>query len=113
MPHLIKPEQGGRLPGAASRNLSLGLAYGFANLKGWNLKNLMLISLLAFAASTGVAEAKGCVKGAVVGGTAGHFVGHHPVAGAAVGCAVGRHEAKKKAAAPAQVPAQGAAKPAR
>jgi hypothetical protein len=48
-------------------------------------------------ASTGAADAKGCIKGALVGGTAGHFAGHHGLLGAAAGCAIGRHEANKHA----------------
>jgi hypothetical protein len=51
----------------------------------------------AFAATTGVAEAKGCIKGAVAGGVAGHFAHHHGLVGAAVGCVIGRHEASKNA----------------
>jgi hypothetical protein len=45
-------------------------------------------------ASTGAAEAKGCIKGAVVGGVAGHMAGHGKL-GAAAGCAIGHHEANK------------------
>jgi hypothetical protein len=50
---------------------------------------------LAFAVTTGHADAKGCIKGAVVGGVAGHVAGHHGLLGAAAGCVIGRHEAKK------------------
>ena len=44
-------------------------------------------------ASSGAAEAKGCIKGAVVGGVAGHMAGHGKL-GAAAGCVIGHHEAK-------------------
>ena len=55
-----------------------------------------VLGLLAFAGTTGGAEAKGCLKGAAVGGVAGHVAGHHTVLGAAAGCAIGRHEANKR-----------------
>jgi uncharacterized protein YcfJ len=45
-------------------------------------------------ASTGGADAKGCIKGAVVGGVAGHMAGHGKL-GAAAGCVIGHHEANK------------------
>ena len=45
-------------------------------------------------ASSGPADAKGCIKGAVVGGLAGHMAGHGKL-GAAAGCAIGHHEANK------------------
>jgi hypothetical protein len=51
------------------------------------------VAAIAFA-SSGAAEAKGCIKGAVVGGVAGHMAGHRKL-GAAAGCAVGHHEANK------------------
>jgi uncharacterized protein YcfJ len=51
------------------------------------------IAAIAFA-SSGAAEAKGCIKGAVVGGVAGHMAGHGKL-GAAAGCAIGHHEANK------------------
>lgn len=54
-----------------------------------------VLGLLAFAGTTGGAEAKGCLKGAAVGGVAGHVAGHHTVLGAAAGCAIGHHEAAK------------------
>ena len=63
----------------------------------------------ALLASTGIANAEGCLKGAVVGGVAGHYAGHHAVVGAVGGCVVGRHLAKEKrkqAAAQAQAQAQ-------
>jgi hypothetical protein len=36
-----------------------------------------LAVILAFAATTIPADAKGCIKGAVVGGIAGHYAGRH------------------------------------
>jgi len=53
-----------------------------------------LAVIVASAATTIPADAKGCIKGAVVGGIAGHAV-HHGVVGAVTGCFVGRHLAKK------------------
>jgi len=50
---------------------------------------------VAVAASSGPADAKGCIKGAIVGGIAGHMAGHGAV-GAAAGCAVGHHSANKQ-----------------
>ncbi|WP_106856471.1 hypothetical protein [Caballeronia novacaledonica] len=47
-------------------------------------------------ATTGAAQAKGCVEGAAVGGVTGHVAGKHGTAGAVGGCAVGHHEASKK-----------------
>jgi hypothetical protein len=52
--------------------------------------------LLAIAAISVPAEAKGCLKGAAVGGVAGHEAGRHGFLGAAAGCAIGHHEANKK-----------------
>jgi outer membrane lipoprotein SlyB len=54
-----------------------------------------LAVIVASAATTIPADAKGCIKGAVVGGIAGHYAGHHAVLGAAAGCLVGRHAAKQ------------------
>jgi len=53
-------------------------------------------AVLAVAAMSLPADAKGCLKGAAVGGVAGHAAGHHGLAGAAVGCAIGHHEANKQ-----------------
>jgi hypothetical protein len=53
-----------------------------------------LAVILAIAATTISADAKGCIEGAVVGGIAGHYAGHHAVLGAAAGCLVGRHAAR-------------------
>jgi hypothetical protein len=50
----------------------------------------------AMIASTGAAQAKGCMEGAAVGGVAGHVAGKHGTAGAVGGCAIGHHEANKK-----------------
>jgi hypothetical protein len=63
------------------------------------MKAILTCAVLAFAiaATSGAAEAKGCIKGAVVGGAAGHFAHHHGVLGAAAGCAIGHHEASKNA----------------
>jgi hypothetical protein len=54
-----------------------------------------LAVIVASAATTIPADAKGCIKGAVVGGIAGHYAGHHAVLGAAAGCLVGHHAAKQ------------------
>lgn len=53
--------------------------------------------VLALAATTMTADAKGCIKGAVVGGAVGHFAAHHGVLGAAAGCLYGRHRANQAA----------------
>ncbi len=65
--------------------------------------------VLATAALTTPADAKGCIKGAVVGGIAGHAT-HHTFLGAVTGCAVGHHLANRhKNAAPADKDATPAA----
>jgi outer membrane lipoprotein SlyB len=55
-----------------------------------------LAVIVASAATTIPADAKGCIKGAVVGGIAGHYAGHHALLGAAAGCVIGHHAAKKR-----------------
>jgi hypothetical protein len=63
------------------------------------MKKLIMVcasALLALAAFSGAAEAKGCIKGAIVGGIAGKMAGHGKV-GAAAGCAIGHHRASKAA----------------
>jgi hypothetical protein len=61
------------------------------------LLSVVAAGVLALAAQTGTASAKGCIKGAIVGGVAGHYMGHHGVAGAAAGCVIGHHQAAKNA----------------
>jgi hypothetical protein len=61
------------------------------------MKKVMFFAVLALAAGSTSADAKGCIKGALVGGVAGHYTVHHGFLGAAAGCLIGRHEAKKRA----------------
>lgn len=61
---------------------------------------ILACALVLFAfATSGLANAKGCLKGAAVGAVGGHVAGHHGLLGAAAGCAVGRHLANKRDAA--------------
>ena len=64
------------------------------------MTRILAITALALAAvaSSGPAEAKGCLKGAAVGGIAGRAAGHG--SGAAAGCVIGRNKAKNRPAAP-------------
>ncbi|WP_244815637.1 hypothetical protein [Caballeronia sp. Lep1P3] len=61
-----------------------------------NRKIVSVLFAATMIATTGAAEAKGCMKGAAVGGVAGHVAGKHGTAGAVGGCAIGHHEANKK-----------------
>ena len=58
--------------------------------------SLALALLIAGAAVSPAAQAKGCLKGAAVGGVAGHVAGHHGLLGAAAGCAIEHHREKVK-----------------
>lgn len=62
-----------------------------------NRKHVLLLSAVVALATTGTANAAGCLKGALVGGVAGHYAGHHALVGAAGGCLVGHELAKKQA----------------
>ncbi len=46
------------------------------------------------AATTGRADAAGCVSGAAAGAVVGHYAGHHAVLGAISGCIAGHEIAK-------------------
>ncbi|CAA2138085.1 MULTISPECIES: hypothetical protein [Methylobacterium] len=57
---------------------------------------LSALALLTVA-STGAAEAKGCIKGAIIGGLAGHYLAERGVVGAVAGCIGGRYLANRRA----------------